>query len=523
MQPSTLLQEALSTFEVVAQGQARVLAAQARDVAAETGSAELEAGQVQTPAERGQEDMDTEGSDAGDTSTYTSSLVTPAALLDTLLSMHTCALSLIPMSNSTDEINVAASISSDALRRATEVVNMTPDGEKQSAEGEWVEKLAELELAGVNAQVAEAGKRAEIAESGAEMSSWPAVESEQAALARLEEEVLARGLALIDNSTQAQAQAQAQRGTAEVRFRVQALCDIGDACLALARIRARQASNAEAHGVLSIGDDMNGKGTHQAGLERAWELAARAAKMFTLALSALDTSSGSGTGAYAVLGASNTSTPTSRTRSAISYSLSSLSLLRTHPLLLRTIPASSNAHSQLLDNARVYARRAISECGLAWTLNARIGPEGRPPIQAASQDHAHGGWDSLRGEADALFGYVRALYGRWRAFSSSQPDSTSKSTNLDSTRTEMDAITCAIWALAHRSNDGGAWNLAVGSGGESATKQGVSRFLDELLSEEGQVSMDAGARAFWSGLDGRVREDRWASVWERLEGLEVGA
>ena len=91
-------------------------------------------------------------------------------------------------------------------------------------------------------------------------------------------------------------------------------------------------------------------------------------KLFSQALAALDTSAGRG-GSAPVLGQANTSTRTSRAPCRILLVLSALCILRSHPGFdAAGIAGAKGTRSKPIDNARLYARKAVTEMGLGWVL-----------------------------------------------------------------------------------------------------------------------------------------------------------
>ncbi|KDN43413.1 hypothetical protein K437DRAFT_295126 [Tilletiaria anomala UBC 951] len=140
-------------------------------------------------------------------------------------------------------------------------------------------------------------------------------------------------------------------------------------------------------------------------LDSTWELATGSSKLFLRALSTLSKQPlAQGVNASIVLGGSlnQAPSPAARARLGINANLSELSLLRALPCFRQkhiqkqagTLELNEGATSawttvkSLLDNARIYARRACSEAGLTWALSIQA-PSPLPPTAArlSSGDH----------------------------------------------------------------------------------------------------------------------------------------
>ncbi|CDR88282.1 uncharacterized protein SPSC_03943 [Sporisorium scitamineum] len=376
---STLLwQEALTIFQQVADGQNVILqdqkasedtSEQPSETPAESSiNAKADDGELQTHGEGGGDDL----------YGYTSSLVTPASLMDTLLSMLACFTSLIEAASTIDAIQTyraavdqifskAEALASDT--GATETLPATSNDTAQ-ASSELAASWEEVQRSALAIRVACVGKAIEVDSDPSQISS------ELESVMQTVSDWAARLIA----SPPASAPATGRRDAF-----VATLCDIGEAGQNLCRLSLRLQPA-------------------EAGVAAIWALATSSTKLFSQALAALDTSAAGG-GSAAVLGQANTSTPTSRARCRILLALSSLSILRSHPAFEAAgIVGAKGTRSKLVDNARLYARKAVSEIGLGWML--RPAPAQTPRSAVIPPP---GGWENLSLEAEATFHLLRAL------------------------------------------------------------------------------------------------------------------
>ena len=265
------------------------------------------------------------------------------------------------------------------------------------------------------------------------------------------------------------------RQTAAYEATVERLSETADYAHALARALLRNVAS-------------NGCAT---ALERAWELCGFASRCMLAAVAPLEpagkgasTARVSAAQALSVTGApmawirvdnaarrpsaSNASTKVSRTRASMYAELSSLALTRCDSLFAEF---ADNARRKLLDNARIYARRALVDHGLEWVPHIKGAAPSDDGLVVYGRALAHapadGGWESLSNEADILLGCVRAVYLRGIYIGD---------------MSELDALAGAAWSLVQQ---GGSWALALGP-------LGTERWVEALGSQA-----DESERAFW--------------------------
>lgn len=515
-----LLSEAALTFEKVSKGQERVLKAQREDLEESGDDVSMDQDQEGQGDETMEEDEEDGDDAASHVSAFTSSLITPATHLETLCSLYTVAQTAL--SGSTDvkspEFTDSIQLLNSALSRSNQVIAENPDGEDMSAEDEWVERLNDLKFSELNSKVLQASKMSELESS---TTAWPNNQEDSNNLEGLEQKLIVESERLIEVPTEKKS----QNRLLNDQRRVQLLCDLGDSLMSLSKIRFRQSkilasnsiSNEKILGVCST-------------------LSAKSTKCFTTALAALDTSSSTGGGA-AVLGAANSSTQTSRTRASISTSLSILCSIRSDLLFSSSI--SVRARRSLLDSSRIWSRRSISENGLGWILtfmstfisnpSPSDGYPTIPPKEVMSHLHSPGGWETLRNEADSLLSFLRNLWLRKLALESSEESETplfSSETNnaemmeqklkedIQFTGSEIQTLSFVIWNLVRRKDDMGAWGMALMSKPNEEEAEGLelNRFLDDLISEIGMVSLSLEERAFWKNWFEAIKSNDWRGI-----------
>ncbi|GAK62702.1 uncharacterized protein PAN0_002d0904 [Moesziomyces antarcticus] len=380
--PALLWQEASALFQRVADGQAAILKDQKL---AETASVEQDESDMLEPEPQipQQDQLGAPEEDQDDVYGYTSSLVTPPSLVETLLSLMACFISLVEVAPSLPELQTRNAAAEQVAARVHETISDSMTSTGSSADGallassseEMRAKSGELERTSLALRVARIARAVEL---GAEP-------------AQLSNELESAMQAVHDWATRLVAPLAADQAS-QVRqdLDVPTLCDVGEAGQNLCRLslRLEPAPNAVA---------------------AIWTLATLSTKLYSQALSALDTASRGG-GSAAVLGQANTSTPTSRARCRILLALSSFSLFRSHPAFEAAgIPGAMGTRSKLIDNARLYARKAATEIGLGWILRPAAS---RAPTTAVQPPP--GGWESLSLEAEASMHLLRALLFRAR-------------------------------------------------------------------------------------------------------------
>ncbi|SOV07959.1 uncharacterized protein UDID_01248 [Ustilago sp. UG-2017a] len=375
--PTALWQQALELLQHVADGQNVILQDQeTADEAATESDAQpsklpegIEAGDEE-PAYR---------SETGDVYGYTSSLVTPSSLMETLLSMLACFTSLIEAATAIEEVQTYSAAIEQIISRAQVVFAdseapaaslLATSTNSTQASSEVAARWEEIQQSSLTSRVACLVKAANVGVNKTQISSeleaaWEAVNE--------------WGSQLI-SPTPSPATNAAGRDA-----RVATLCDVGEAGMNLCRLSLRL-EPAEAR------------------IAAIWALATLSTKLFSQALAALDTSAAGG-GSAAVLGQANTSTPTSRARCRILLALSTLSILRSHPAFESAgIAGAIGTRTKLIENARLYARKAITEIGLGWLLRSAPTQVSRSGVVPPP-----GGWESLSLESEATLHLLRAL------------------------------------------------------------------------------------------------------------------
>ncbi|PWZ00847.1 hypothetical protein BCV70DRAFT_199211 [Testicularia cyperi] len=389
---------------------------------------------------------------------YTSSLVSTTSVVDTLLSMISCYTSLLQAATSPDVVESymrdarEAVACAEALFQPSELPPI--DQEDKST------KQQELLRAHLTLRTTYIAKTVEFFESQIPVSN-AGLDTIDAELKTAMDKVHSWATRLTDSSA----------GSAEsVKPDVATLCEVGESGQSLCRSALRRAAP-----MLEEGGTLDEASA--AVVPATWTLATASAKLFSAALAALDTSSAS-KGQAAVLGQANTSTPTSRSRCRILLALSSFALFRSNPVFEALgVPGAIGTRAKLIDNARLYSRKAVTEIGLGWLL--------RPPTSSTQSRGgvvggvraAHGaavppgGWESVSLESEATLNLLRALLYRYKI-----------NTN-DSNRAELESElkTCLnhIGVLARQPVDGSS-DLADWLYG-----QGVKMFVDQIIEELG--------------------------------------
>ncbi|KAN0059691.1 hypothetical protein ACQY0O_008263 [Thecaphora frezii] len=452
--PSKLLQEAISFYRLASLGQQQVLLDQARGGEGGTGVEGEEAAPAPGTQKDGAMAASDDAADANDGVTppsgtvddvgYTSSLVTVDTYVDTLLSLQACLISLLASCTTVTEAHVCIAGALEALERASAALDPQSSGGGLPAldEAERAAKAVELERARLSLRVGHVGRLADL------QPAFPGGAEEADEVEKLEEAVMRWSNDVVAASS---------RDTAT-------LCELGDAALALCRLRLR----------LLAHDTAAGLSPPLAAVERAWTLGTHASRLFNAALSTLSTTSATTTPTV-VLGAQNASTPTSRTRGCICTSLASTSMVRAHSIFeSSSLPNAIDTRGKLLDNARVYARKACAEFAWTWILS---------PSSSSQQQPNHGGWETLDNESLAVFTLLRALFLRRGVRTETEAQMQS----------EVDTVLTHLHVIAKRD----AFALAFRSGGLDQTPRGVHRFVAQIRDEEGHQAVDDVEAAFW--------------------------
>ncbi|TKY85296.1 hypothetical protein EX895_006376 [Sporisorium graminicola] len=446
--PTMLWKEALAIFEQVADGQYVILQDQKAAESTVEQPDELSAeAPIDTESDDGE--MQTNGGGGDDVYGYTSSLVTPASLMETLLSMLACLTSLIEGASSMDAVQTYSTafdqiaLKAEALASDTGSTSTLPatSNDAAQASSELAASWNEFQRSALATRVARLGKAIEL---GSEPSQ---ISSELESVLQTVNDWATRLIA-----SPAAAAAAAGPTTGRRDAVVATLCDIGEAGQNACRLSLRLQPA-------------------ESGVAAIWALATLSTKLFSQALAALDTSAAGG-GSAAVLGQANTSTPTSRARCRILLALSSMSILRSHPAFEAAgIAGAKGTRTKLVDNARLYARKAVSEIGLGGLL--RPAPA-QPPRSAVLPPP--GGWESLSLEAEATFHLLRTLLVRANV-----------NTVTTETETELQNLVQHVIQLRQKP-------IQVGASPSSASthlsewlyKKGPKAFVDGIVDDNGR-------------------------------------
>lgn len=442
--PAMLWTEALSIFRQVATAQDAILQDQKVDEGPVEETTEMSTG---TP-----DDAEEPQSAGGgqDVYGYTSSLVTPASLMETLLSMLACCTSLIEATSTMDQVQTLNATVNHIMSQAEALVS---DSRSASALPATTNDAAQAssELAASWDEV----QRCALAIRVACIVKAVALGSDSALLSSELEAVMQKINDWASRLIAAPATAEAVPGRRDAK--VAELCDIGEAgqnvCRAALRINPSEAA------VAAI-----------------WSLATSSTKLFSQALAALDTSAAGG-GSAAVLGQANTSTPTSRARCRILLALSSMSIFRSHPAFEAAgIAGAKGTQSKLVDNARLYARKAVTEIGLGWLLRPAPAQMSRSAVIPPP-----GGWESLSLESEAALHLLRALLVRASVHATVDPKTANEA------QTELHNLVQHVVQLRRRP-------IQVGSTPASASvqlaewlyRQSAKSFVDGIVDDNGR-------------------------------------
>lgn len=367
---------------------------------------------------------------------YTASLVAPSSLLETLNDALTCYTGLILHASVLEPTLFA--VENIWHRAETYLTSLPPGfGATQSPPHAWEEQCTALADARLNIRVAAAQRTQELDGPFAAKDLLAALRSDilEASAILLASPPPPQSLTAVRLSDEIQAQHE---------LSVARLCDLGDSAHTLARLYVQRISHGDGHEAAAA----------------AWDLGSCASRCFLTAVAALEPSHKpaiSSASTLALTGAPmawirmsdaphiphaiNTSTSISRSRASIYASLSAIALTRADKALMLHPPAAES-NLKLFDHARVYARRALNDGGLAWVLHVRPAPtDGDVWIYGRALAHAppDGGWESAARDTTLLLGATRALW--LRTMHRTQTDIGSDA--------ELNALVGATWSLLH--------------------------------------------------------------------------
>lgn len=419
--PVPLYVAAAHWFEQVAFGQQKVLEA----LLMPTTTSQEAPQPMPPPSEAGDDDQ----------SEFSSSLVAPASLVETWNDQIKCGLDLLPHAPDAPTLDSWVASLQSLITLAQSYIHTLPEGfgDSQSPPRAWDRQVALLQQACIEVLLVQMQR-------AVEWNVWPKGEEWQA----LEDAVLDHAHQALQAPPPAQSLTSVRFGNdAEARVEqveatVEDLCTLGNQAHALARLRI----------------DCLIRGNRDSA-ERAWELGACAAKCILAALAPFEAPESRSAPSLVPKNLStwvvphtpvpvlfNASTQISRTRASMYGELSSISLTRAHNALAQVLDVAQASQARLLDNARIYARRALADDGLMWVHQVSVCPTSEDTLvygRALTHADPDGGWESLQRDLTLIVGCVRAVWlrGIYR--------------NEPSTDAELYALAGALWSLQHTS------------------------------------------------------------------------
>ncbi|PWN32192.1 uncharacterized protein FA14DRAFT_85740 [Meira miltonrushii] len=464
-----LYQQAIVNLENVLQGQEIVLRRQLEQEA-EDRNAEIERAPLLVP--EGEQDenedgvsIDTTSDSEGATRTeYTTSLITPASALETISSLHSTLLALLDSGVDNEVALSTFAHAANNLARAESVFISFPDGEKRSPENEWMEQVAALRFAKEEIDIAKLLR--DVQGNISQDLMFYAVP------------ILTQVTSVLEESTKNTFDMATTNGRAAQKVYLQQLEQMADRTLQLSRLTIGHIYSRTSQGANDY---------VQALIELAWQLCTNASKVYLSALKALDASSNaSGSGnTVAVLGTAHSINPSMRRRASLYTGLSTVSILRSEVLFVSGAidGVDENTRKTLLDNARIYARKALAEVGLTWML--------QQPKTTSRYTAPHGGVDSLNVDTEAAMSLFRALIKRavtldGDAAQVARNELELFTENVKSIVTATDAEYAPVW---------------LASFGLLSTTGADLRLLNEVIGEEGDSSISDEEKQIWAAVE----------------------
>lgn len=469
-----LYQQAILNLENVLQGQEIVLRRQLEQEA-EDRNAEIERAPLLVPEGEEDDQYDDSVDAASDSeqairTEYTTSLITPASALETISSLHSTFLALLDSGVDDESALSTFAHSANNLARAESIFTSFPDGEKRSPENEWMEQVAALRFAKLELEIAKLVR---------DVQGNISQELINCGSSTLQEVT-----ALLEQSIQNTFDMATTNGRAAQKVYLQQLEQMADRTLQLSRLTIGHVNSRASQ---SANDDV------QALIQLAWQLCTHASKVFLSAVKALDASSNaSGTGStVAVLGTAHAINPSMRRRASLYTGLSTVSILRSEALFTSGSidGVDENTRKTLLDNARVYARKALAEVGLTWMLQQPKVVNGGHLRYTAP----HGGVDSLNVDTEAAMSLFRALIKRAVTFDGDA---------AQVARNELELFTGNVKSIVtiNEAEYALVWLASIGLLSNSATGTDL-RLLNEVIGEEGDSSISDGEKQIWAVVE----------------------
>ncbi|PWN25133.1 hypothetical protein BDZ90DRAFT_234347 [Jaminaea rosea] len=437
---------------------------------------------------------------------YSSSLISPSSLLETLSSLHSLYLScLLPHATNAAEVQEAAQRMTAVLSRAQDYVAAWAAagdwGAKQSPDDDWAAALSSLQRGNDEAEVAVLRSLANLLG----LNNPPSDLGSSAALAAAEEASrlgTARHTAiqalLADKTALSTAAGQlhaSQRSSFWGR-KVQELTEQAEQAVTLARCLLQFSFSHESGPAL---------------LRLSFQLATSASQLYLYLSSLLDTTSGTG-GSAAVLGSKTDLNPSSLQRCEIFASLSEVSLLRSHQsytTLRNPAVVNNSTRTTMQDNAKVYARKALAQVGLEWVLteketNASKVEQRLLVTEKRGSEVPPRGFEAIETQAQALMASARACLHR-KEF---RPEGAASVPQAEAA--ELEALAVAVRVLRQgRMLQRGAED---DESGDYISRQGWRIALDPKVWWDGLAEEES------AGAGGNVRpeEERfWRSQWPK--------
>lgn len=389
--------EAVGLLEGVAAEQERVLSRQLQDeVAALKGDTTAEMASHESvgavPAPQPSLDEATE---------YSSSLIVPSSLMDTYSSLYGLTSGLFAHASSLQDVEQTSqrlhSISDRASAFVASCQEANDWGSRASPDDDWDNDCSAFQRLVTEAEV----------NTVVEMSSYSDVTEEAL---RLGQARLTSLQAYIGSKTTLGSEAAQLPESRRRTFYQRKIEDMRQCCdeaITLSRLLLKTA--------LLKSSDV-GKGDSAAAssmLRTSFVLATTSSQLYLFILSLLESTS-----AATVLGSAQSVTPTSLQRCSLLCSLSDVNLLRAHcAFCTLKSPAVVNdvSRTTMLDNGRVYARRALGEVGLAWVLDAAAA--GAPTsldtarlLKDKSQTTPPKGFEAIEIQSQAILTAARASW-----------------------------------------------------------------------------------------------------------------
>lgn len=479
-----LTQQGVKLLEGVASEQERVLSSQLQDeLAAINPFATLEqsnAAAAPPPVDPASE------MDGAVESRYGSSLIVPSSLLELYGTLHSLWSNLVEHAKSRADITQTSEKMQGILSRAEDFVTRCNEangwGSRMSPDDDWQQGVSQLSRASNEGKVAvlialyDATMPQEAGSSSTEILT-ELVNTSQAQATMLKTMVASK-----DSMATTAASLPESRRRGYYQMQTDEILSTSDQAVSLARLLLRSARFLTS----TAPEDATSS------LRLAWSLLSAASQAYLLILSLLDTTSGKGVAA--VLGSSQTATPTSLLRCQVLTNLSSLCLCRSNQFFTNvTNPAivTEKSRRTILDNAKVYGKKALNEVGLQWLLTD-------DPKQALTMQQKNqlktippGGWDAVQTQAEAILTLAR-VFGLRSRMSSTFAEPLVATAETEEGRKLAENVSKIVQSASALGSVGEGWALAL------STQRFVDDFSEEEEGPQGTTRIDVGERQYWT-------------------------